>query len=223
MTAFIVAVTVHTCIRRRPGRSSSGTRVHTTPDALATSTAATRSQTRSYSSSATSLDGFYVLRTPVPASQLDATAVVSAYKNPTYVERDFRHIKADDLDLRPVFHRPDQRVRAHALICMLGCYLTWHLRRGPAPLTFTDENPPEQENPSPPPVARPAPRPRPPISATRPGSPTAASGACWTTWPTLTRNQLRFAGTRATIPCSPSRPAPSARPSPSSAPPSRSP
>src|SRR5216684_3871130 len=74
------------------------------------------------------LDGFYVLRTPLPASQLDAPAVVAAYKNLKYVERDFRHIKADDLDLRPVWHRLEERVRAHVLICMLGCYLTWHLR-----------------------------------------------------------------------------------------------
>ena len=61
------------------------------------------------------LDGFYVLRTPVPASQLDASAVVAAYKNLKYVERDFRHIKSDDLDLRPVYHRLEERVRAHVL------------------------------------------------------------------------------------------------------------
>ena len=70
------------------------------------------------------LDGIYVIRTPVPVSELDAPAVVSAYKNLKYVERDFRHIKADDLDLRPVFHRLEERVRAHVLICMLACYLT---------------------------------------------------------------------------------------------------
>ncbi len=75
------------------------------------------------------LDGFYVLCTPIPAGQLDASGVVSAYKNLKYVERDFRHIKADDLDLRPVFHRLEERVRAHVLICMLACYLTWHLRQ----------------------------------------------------------------------------------------------
>src|ERR1700685_2887145 len=55
------------------------------------------------------LDGFYVLRTPVPAAELDAAAVVPAYKNLKYVERDFRHIKSDDLDLRPVFHRLEER------------------------------------------------------------------------------------------------------------------
>jgi hypothetical protein len=66
------------------------------------------------------LDGFYVIRTPIPASELDAPGVVTAYKNLKYVERDFRHIKADDLDLRPVFHRLEERVKAHVLICMLA-------------------------------------------------------------------------------------------------------
>ena len=73
------------------------------------------------------LDGLYVIRTPVPASDLNAPGVVAAYKNLSHVERDFRHIKSDDLDLRPVFHRLEERVRAHVLICMLACYLTWHL------------------------------------------------------------------------------------------------
>jgi hypothetical protein len=45
------------------------------------------------------LDGFCVLRTPIAAAQLDGPAVVTAYKNLRYVERDFRHIKSDDLDL----------------------------------------------------------------------------------------------------------------------------
>ena len=93
------------------------------------------------------LDGFYVLRTPVPASELDAAAVVTADKNLKYVERDFRQIKADDLDLRPIWHRLEERVKAHVLICMLGCYLTWHLRQALAPLTFTDKAPPAPDNP----------------------------------------------------------------------------
>jgi hypothetical protein len=63
------------------------------------------------------LDGIYVIRTPVPAGDLDAPGVVTAYKNLKYVERDFRHIKSDDLDLRPVFHRLERRVKAHVLIC----------------------------------------------------------------------------------------------------------
>ena len=129
------------------------------------------------------LDGFYVLRTPVPASQLDAPGVVTAYKNLKYVERDFRSIKADDLDLRPVFHRLEERVKAHVLICMLACYLTWHLRRAWAPLTFTDEHPPAPTDPVLPPPAPRLPRPKPPASTTPTAAPTAASAACWPTWP----------------------------------------
>jgi Transposase DDE domain len=146
------------------------------------------------------LDGFYVLRTPVPAHQLDAAAVVTAYKNLKYVERDFRHIKSDDLDLRPVFHRLGERVKAHVLICMLACYLTWHLRRAWAPLTFTDEHPPGQDNP-----VTPARR-----SATAQakasgqydpaGQPYLSFRGLLEHLATLTRNQVRFAGTRDTVP-----------------------
>ncbi len=56
------------------------------------------------------LDGIYVIRTPVKGSELDAAGTVTAHKNLKYVERDFRHIKSDDLDLRPVFHRLEKRV-----------------------------------------------------------------------------------------------------------------
>jgi Transposase DDE domain len=93
------------------------------------------------------LDGIYVIRTSVPADQLDPAGVVTAYKNLSNVERDFRSIKVDDLDLRPIHHRLEQRVKAHVLICMLAAYLVWHLRRAWAPLTYTDEQPPKRDNP----------------------------------------------------------------------------
>jgi hypothetical protein len=93
------------------------------------------------------LDGIYVIRTSVPATVLDAPATVGAYKDLAHVERDFRNIKADDLDLRPIHHYLPDRVRAHVLICMLAQYLTWHLRRALAPLTYTDEHPPARANP----------------------------------------------------------------------------
>ena len=93
------------------------------------------------------LDGIYVIRTPVPETELGPAAAVTAYKNLKYVERDFRHIKSDDLDLRPVFHRLEKRVKGHVLICMLAAYLTWHLRQAWAPLTYTDEHPPHAANP----------------------------------------------------------------------------
>jgi hypothetical protein len=93
------------------------------------------------------LDGIYVIRTPVPASELDAPATVLAYKNLAHLERDFRSIKADDLDLRPIHHYLSDRVRAHVLICMLAAYLLWHLRRQLAELTYTDQTPPTHDNP----------------------------------------------------------------------------
>ena len=91
-------------------------------------------------------DGIYVIRTPVPARELDAAAAVAAYKDLSCVEQDFR-ISKDDLDLRPIFHRLTDRVRGHVLICMLACYLSWHLRKAWAPLTYADENPPQRDNP----------------------------------------------------------------------------
>jgi hypothetical protein len=91
-------------------------------------------------------DGIYVIRTPVPANTLAAPAVVEACKDLSGVEQDFR-ISKDDLDLRPIWHRLAGRVKAHVLICMLACHLAWHLRRAWAPLTYTDEHPPAQDNP----------------------------------------------------------------------------
>ena len=105
----------------------------------------TRNQTRIAAEAA--LDGIYVLRTSVPTDTLDAAGAVVAYKQLAGVERDFRHLKADDLDLRPIRHRLEDRVRAHVLICMLAAYLVWHLRAALAPLTYTDEHPPTRDNP----------------------------------------------------------------------------
>jgi hypothetical protein len=146
------------------------------------------------------LDGFYVLRTPVPASELDASSVVTAYKNLKYVERDFRHIKSDDLDLRPVFHRLEERVRAHVLICMLGCYLTWHLRRAWAPLTFTDEDPPAPANPVAPARRSAQAQAKASYQHDPAGRPYHSFRGLLEHLATLTRNQVRFAGTQATIP-----------------------
>jgi Transposase DDE domain len=145
------------------------------------------------------LDGFYVLRTPVPADELDAAAVVTAYKNLKYVERDFRHIKSDDLDLRPVFHRLEERVRAHVLICMLACYLTWHLRRAWAPLTFTDEDPPAQDNPVTPARRSAAAQAKASGQHDPAGRPYRSFRALMEHLATLTRNQVRYTGTQATI------------------------
>jgi hypothetical protein len=145
------------------------------------------------------LDGFYVLRTPVPAHELDAAAVVTAYKNLKYVERDFRHIKSDDLDLRPVFHRLEERVKAHVLICMLACYLTWHLRRAWAPLTFTDQDPPQQHNPVTPARRSAAAQAKASYQHDPAGRPYHSFRGLLDHLATLTRNQVRYAGTQVTI------------------------
>ena len=146
------------------------------------------------------LDGFYVLRTPLPASQLDGPAVVAAYKNLKYVERDFRSIKADDLDLRPVFHRLEERVRAHVLICMLACYLTWHLRKAWAPLTFTDQNPPAPENPVAPARRSAAAQAKASRQRDPAGRPYRSFRGLIEHLATLARNQVRFTGTAVTVP-----------------------
>ena len=146
------------------------------------------------------LDGFYVLRTPVPADELDASGVVAAYKNLKYVERDFRHIKSDDLDLRPVFHRLEERVRAHVLICMLACYLTWHLRRAWAPLTFTDQDPPAPENPVAPARRSAAAQAKASCQYDPAGQPYRSFRGLLEHLATLTRNQVRYAGTQVSIP-----------------------
>jgi hypothetical protein len=163
-----------------------------------TSLAVTRDQAKIDEEAA--LDGFYVLRTPVPAAELDGPSVVAAYKNLKYVERDFRHIKSDDLDLRPIWHRLEERVKAHVLICMLACYLTWHLRRAWAPLTFTDEHPPTASNPV-------APAHRSPDAQAKASGQHDAAGQPYRSFrglldhlATMARNQVRFTGTQVTVP-----------------------
>jgi hypothetical protein len=127
---------------------------HFTLDITDTHLAYTRNQAHIDAEAA--LDGIYVIRTPLSATELDSPGVVEAYKALSHVERDFRTIKVDDLDLRPVRHYLTRRVQAHVFIVMLAAYLTWHLRRALAPLTFTDETPPTRTNPVAPATVSPA-------------------------------------------------------------------
>ena len=85
------------------------------------------------------MDGLYVIRTSLPAAQLDANATVAAYKSLAHVERAFRSIKTVDLNVRPVFHYNEQRVRAHVFLCMLAYYVEWHMRARLKPMLFDDE------------------------------------------------------------------------------------
>jgi hypothetical protein len=92
------------------------------------------------------LDGIYVLRTSVAERNLDAADVVRAYKQLKEVERAFRTLKGP-LELRPIHHRLEDRVKAHVFLCMLAYYLAWHLRQAWKPLLFDDEQPPTHPDP----------------------------------------------------------------------------
>ena len=86
------------------------------------------------------LDGLYVIRTSEPAENISKEDVVREYKNLIKAEVAFRNLKgADDLMVRPIRHRDEQRVEAHIFICMLAYYVEWHMRQALAPLLFQDE------------------------------------------------------------------------------------
>src|SRR6266568_7115987 len=105
------------------------------------------------------LDGIYVLRTTVEAGGLQASEVVSAYKALAQVERAFRAFNTD-LDIRPIRHRTEARVRAHEFLRMLSYYLSWHMQARLAPLLFTDDDKPAASAARPSPVAPAARSPR---------------------------------------------------------------
>jgi len=165
------------------------------------------------------LDGIYIIRTSVPAASLDAPGTVTAYKNLAFVERDFRHLKADDLDLRPIHHWLEGRVRAHVLICMLAACLTGHLRTALAPLTYTGEHPQPAPAQSPQPAAPRTPMPRPAATPATAKTRCTASAAFLITWPPSPAAPSTSAATPSTNSATP--PPSSAAPSTSSARPSR--
>ena len=83
-------------------------------------------------------DGIYVVRTSLPEATLGDADIVRNYKSLARVERAFRCIKTVDLNVRPVYHWLEDRVRAHVLLCMLAYYLEWHMRQCLAPMLFDD-------------------------------------------------------------------------------------
>ena len=94
------------------------------------------------------LDGIYVVRASAAHTEgLPAGEVVTAYKDLKVNEAGFRSLKTVDLDIRPIYHWTEDRVRAHVLICMLALYLVWHLKDVWAPVCFADEAPPERADP----------------------------------------------------------------------------
>jgi hypothetical protein len=148
------------------------------------------------------LDGFYVLRTSVPAAALDAAATVRAYKSLAGVERAFRSLKTVDLDIRPIFHWASPRVRAHVFLCMLAYHLEWHMRAALAPILFDDHDRAAGEALRSSPVAKaqpsPAARRKAKTKRTDDGLPVHSFRTLLADLATLTRNTVKLAGAPAT-------------------------
>ena len=142
------------------------------------------------------LDGFYVLRTTVPAAVLDTAATVLAYKALSGVERAFRSLKTVDLEIRPIHHHLAGRVRAHVFLCMLAYYVIWHMRRAWAELLFDDHDRPAAAAARPSPVAAaalsPAARRKAAAKHTSDGWPVHSFRSLLYDLATLTRNLVRF-------------------------------
>jgi Transposase DDE domain len=140
------------------------------------------------------LDGIYVLRTSLRTQSLDTPGVITTYKNLTHVERDFRIIKTDDLDLRPIYHYLSER--AHVFLCMLAAYITWHLREALAPLTYTDEHIPHRTDPITPARRSPHARTKDTTKKTPDGLPTRSFRDLLEHLNTLNRETINFTGHR---------------------------
>lgn len=83
-------------------------------------------------------DGCYVITSNVDTDRMNTLEVVHAYKRLTFVERAFRNLKTVQLEIRPVYHKNDDRIRSHVFLCMLSYYLQWHMEQRLAPLFAND-------------------------------------------------------------------------------------
>lgn len=83
-------------------------------------------------------DGCYVIFTDASAADITAAETVRSYKSLIRVEQAFRNLKTTHLEIRPVYHKRDARIKCHVFICMLAYYLMWHMQRRVAPLFAED-------------------------------------------------------------------------------------
>ncbi len=140
------------------------------------------------------LDGFYILRTSLTHNDLPAGDVVRAYKNLEQAERAFGTLKGPDLQIRPIHHHLEDRVKAHVLICMLAYYLTWHLKAAWKPLLFTDEDRPTNADPVAKAVRSAAAQQKAQTKQTPTGQPVHSYRTLLTELATQTRNTTRLRG-----------------------------
>jgi transposase len=149
--------------------------------------------------SESALDGFYILRTSLTAEILTNGDVVRAYKNLEQAERAFGSFKGPDLQIRPIHHHLEDRVRAHVLICMLAYYLTWHLKAAWKPLLFTDEDRPLSPDPVAKAVRSPAAEEKARTKRTSDGERCHSYRSLLSELATQTRNTTRLTGSQATF------------------------
>ena len=83
-------------------------------------------------------DGCYIIRTEVPPERLSAKEVVEGYRNLQTVEQAFKNMKTVMLELRPMYHKTDERLTAHIFIVALAYYIQWHAMQKLKPLFQTD-------------------------------------------------------------------------------------
>jgi Transposase DDE domain len=145
------------------------------------------------------LDGFYILRTSLTDTDLAAGDVVRAYKNLEQAERAFGSLKGPELQIRPIHHHLEDRVRAHVLICMLAYYLTWHLKAAWKPLLFTDEHRPSNPDPVAKAVRSLAAQHKAQTKRTSAGQPAHSYRTLLAELATQTRNTTRLAGSASTF------------------------
>lgn len=84
------------------------------------------------------LDGCYIIVSDVPQEKMLSQEVVASYKKLSLVEKAFRNLKTVQLEVRPVYHKTDDRIRCHVFICMLAYYLQWHMIQLLQPLFKAD-------------------------------------------------------------------------------------
>lgn len=84
------------------------------------------------------LDGCYVIRSDVSTLTMNKEEAVAGYMALRHVETAFRNLKTVSLELRPVYHKTDDRIRAHVFLCFLSYYLLWHAQQRLKPLFEAD-------------------------------------------------------------------------------------
>ena len=104
-------------IAMRVGKVIASTRWPSTSSSDITETAFAYHRKADAIAAEAALDGLYIVRTSVPATELDAEHTVRAYKGLSVVERAFRSLKTVDLKVRPIYHYAGARVRAHVFLC----------------------------------------------------------------------------------------------------------